>query len=315
MIAALSLHLLAALFAGTMTYLLIQSVAKRVPAGFGGSHGRLVGVALIAVLVVMGMVGAGIGIGALLRTEPGMPALFQKMAAILDDAAGALPPWMGKNLPMSADELRATLVEWLRQHSAEMQMIGKEAGVGLVHLVVGIVVGVAVALSEAAVPPDPRPLAQQLGLRVRRFRESFRRVVFAQVKISAVNTILTGIYLLVVLPAMGAPLPFSKTMVAITFVVGLLPVVGNLISNTVIVVVSASQSFSAAAGSLVFLVVIHKLEYLLNARIVGGQIHARAWELLIAMLAMEAAFGIAGLAAAPVYYAYLKCELAEGGLV
>ena len=34
---------------------------------------------------------------------------------------------------------------------------------------------------------------------------------------------------------------------------------------------------------------IHKLEYFLNARIVGTQIRARAWELLIAMLAMEAA--------------------------
>jgi hypothetical protein len=30
--------------------------------------------------------------------------------------------------------------------------------------------------------------------------------------------------------------------------------------------------------------VIHKLEYFLNARIVGIQINARAWELLIAML-------------------------------
>jgi predicted PurR-regulated permease PerM len=57
------------------------------------------------------------------------------------------------------------------------------------------------------------------------------------------------------------------------------------------------------------LVVVHKLEYFLNARIVGGQIRAHVWELLIAMLAMEAAFGLAGLIAAPIYYAYLKSEL------
>ena len=36
---------------------------------------------------------------------------------------------------------------------------------------------------------------------------------------------------------------------------------------------------------------------------------AHAWELLIAMLAMEAAFGVPGLVAAPIYYAYLKDEL------
>ena len=45
--------------------------------------------------------------------------------------------------------------------------------------------------------------------------------------------------------------------------------VGNLISNTVIVVVSLSHSLDVAIGSLAFLVVIHKLEYFVNARIVG----------------------------------------------
>ena len=67
--------------------------------------------------------------------------------------------------------------------------------------------------------------------------------------------------------------------------------------------------------SLVFLVVIHKLEYFLNARIIGSHINARAWELLIAMLAMEAAFGLPGIVAAPIYYAYVKGELMDRGLV
>jgi predicted PurR-regulated permease PerM len=52
-----------------------------------------------------------------------------------------------------------------------------------------------------------------------------------------------------------------------------------------------------------------------NARIVGSQIRARAWELLVAMLTMEAAFGIPGLVAAPIYYAYLKDELKSRGLI
>jgi predicted PurR-regulated permease PerM len=104
-------------------------------------------------------------------------------------------------------------------------------------------------------------------------------------------------------------------MIAITFVAGLLPVVGNLISNTVIVIVSLSHSLYAALGSLAFLVLIHKLEYFVNARIVGTQIRARAWELLVAMLTMEAAFGIPGLVAAPIYYAYLKDELKSRGLI
>ena len=98
-------------------------------------------------------------------------------------------------------------------------------------------------------------------------------------------------------------------MIVMTFVAGLIPVIGNLISNVVVVIVSLSMSPFVAIGSLIYLVAIHKLEYFLNARLVGTQIEARAWELLLAMLLMEAAFGIAGLIAAPIYYAYLKDEL------
>jgi predicted PurR-regulated permease PerM len=81
------------------------------------------------------------------------------------------------------------------------------------------------------------------------------------------------------------------------------------------VVVSFSHSPYVALSSLVFLVVIHKLEYFVNARIVGAHIHARAWEVLLAMLAMEAAFGLPGVVAAPIYYAYLKQALMDRGLV
>ena len=72
---------------------------------------------------------------------------------------------------------------------------------------------------------------------------------------------------------------------------------------------SLSVSMGTAIASLVFLVVIHKFEYFLNAKIIGGQIESRAWELLLAMLVMEAAFGLPGVIAAPIFYAYVKREL------
>jgi hypothetical protein len=82
--------------------------------------------------------------------------------------------------------------------------------------------------------------------------KAFRGIVFAQVRISALNTLLTAIYLAIVLPIFGINLPFFKTMIAITLLVGLLPVIGNLISNTVIVLVSFSVSPSVALASLAF---------------------------------------------------------------
>jgi predicted PurR-regulated permease PerM len=82
-----------------------------------------------------------------------------------------------------------------------------------------------------------------------------------------------------------------------------------------LVIVALSHSLQIALASLVYMMVIHKLEYFLNARIIGAHINARAWELLTAMLVMEAMFGLPGVAAAPVFYAYLKLELTERGLV
>jgi predicted PurR-regulated permease PerM len=158
-------------------------------------------------------------------------------------------------------------------------------------------------------------MAGALTERARRLADAFRRIVFAQVRISAINTVLTAIYLAVLLPLLGIHLPLTKTMIALTFVVGLLPVIGNLVSNTVIVIVSLAHSPQVAMGSLAFLVVVHKFEYFLNARIVGARISAQSWELLLAMLVMEAAFGLPGVIAAPVYYAYLKQELIDAGLV
>ena len=135
---------------------------------------------------------------------------------------------------------------------------------------------------------------------------AFRGVMVAQAKISTINATLTGIFLLGVLPLLGFQLPLAKSLVLLTFVVGLLPVLGNLISNSAITLVALLVSPVAAATALVFLVVVHKLEYFLNAKIVGGEIGAKAWELLLAMLVAEASFGVPGLVVAPVVYVWLR---------
>ena len=70
-----------------------------------------------------------------------------------------------------------------------------------------------------------------------------------------------------------------------------------------------------ALASLTFLVVIHKLEYFLNAKIIGAEIESTAWELLLVMVIFERIFGIGGIIIAPVYYAYVKNELKRQGLL
>jgi len=268
------------------------------------------------VTVLGALSGFTAGVILYVRTEGGLAGLLSKMAEIIENSRELLPVWAADWLPQGDESvIRAGLVEWLRTHAQDIRKLSGDAGRGLLHFIIGLIIGSFVALREARPHQSLAPLAHAMCERVNRLSEAFRRVVFAQVRISALNAALTGIYLLLVLPAFGVHLPFTKTMIVITFLVGLLPVLGNLISNSVIVIISLSHSLHAAAASLAFLVVIHKLEYFVNARIIGGQIQARAWELLIAMVAMEAAFGLQGVIAAPIIYAYVKKELSDRELI
>jgi predicted PurR-regulated permease PerM len=96
---------------------------------------------------------------------------------------------------------------------------------------------------------------------------------------------------------------------------GLLPIVGNLICNSVITLVGVSVSPAVGLACLVFLILIHKLEYLISSKILGKQTNTAAWELLAVMFVGEAVFGLPGLVAAPLFYAYVKKELQAARLV
>ena len=315
LVLVLRLHLLTALLAGLLVFELVHIIAPFIERRIYSRGHRMIAVALLATVIVGLITAAVIGIVAFVRSEGSVSGLLDRMAEILDRARNELPPWMVSRLPDDVEDIRGAVTDWLREHAGELRLAGAETLRAVVHILVGMIIGSMLALREAVDGTSQKPLARALSERALRLGDAFRRVVFAQVRISAINTVFTAIYLAIVLPLMGVQLPFVKTMIAITFVAGLLPVIGNLISNTVIVVISLAYSPVMALASLAFLVIIHKLEYFLNAKIIGTRIHSRAWELLVAMLVMEAAFGLPGVAAAPIYYAYAKAELADRGLV
>ncbi len=313
----LYLGLLPALLAGLLVYVLVNLLVSTLRAPVLGREGSsLLAVALIATVVIALITVAGFGLASFLRgSGENIPGLIQRMAEIIEGSRNLLPPLLLEYLPEDADALRKALVEWLRNNTDTFQVAGAELGRALAHILIGMVIGALLSLESAVAGRESGPLSVAFTQRSERLVVAFHRVVFAQVWISTINTTFTAIYLVLVLPAFGIELPFTKTLIMITFVAGLLPILGNLISNTVIFIVSLSQSLYVALASLVYLIIIHKLEYFLNARIIGIHIHARAWEMLIAMLVMEAAFGIPGLIAAPIYYAYMKEELRTKGLV
>lgn len=307
--------LLAALFSGLLVYALVHLLAPVLGRQISDQRQRMIAVALLSGLIVTVLAGGVWAIIDYLSDPEQIALLLQRTADIIQASRAQLPEWVRGHLPASVDALRDLMTRWMREHAVEARSMGEQAGRVVAHILIGMVVGAMAALYDTTEPKNYKPLAAALHARVVSLAKAFEQIVFAQVRIAAINATFTALFLFVALPLAGVRLPLSKTMVAITFVAGLLPVIGNLISNTVLVVVGLSHSLNVAIASLVFLITIHKLEYFLNAKIIGTHIDARAWELLAAMLVMEAVFGVPGVIAAPVLYAYLKRELDETGLV
>lgn len=312
--AVIIFKLLPALLAGLLVHELVHMLAARFFKSKSWGRAKIWALVILLTAIVLALAAATISIIMLLNTDSGsLSALLEKLAEVLEQMRESLPPALQEWIPAQLSDLKEQMAAWLRAHSQDLQYAGGALAHGLITALIGMVIGALVSLQEAISDPEPRFLTAAMTESLSRLAESFRLIVFAQVRISALNTVFTAIYLFVALPLFGIHLPLTKTMVLVTFLVGLLPVVGNLISNTVIVLISLSYSWQVAASSLAFLVVIHKLEYFFNARIVGGQIKASAFELLSAMLVMEALFGMPGVVAAPIFYAYFKSEFNSHG--
>jgi predicted PurR-regulated permease PerM len=99
--------------------------------------------------------------------------------------------------------------------------------------------------------------------------------------------------------------------VGVTFLCGLIPVVGNLISNTLVVALGFMVAPAKGLWALAFLVLIHQLEYLLNSKIIGAKIHTSVWLTLLALLLGERLMGITGMVLAPVALHYIRMEASK----
>ena len=306
------LHLLPALLGALVAYALFRAIG-----GAQQPHSvreRLRTTVLMALLLaLLALIFFGAFELLLNASSGGMAKLLRLLADTLDHIRATAPAWIVSRLPESAASLQEALSGWLRSHAGQMQQWGRDALRVIFHLVVGLAVGLLAGISmreppRAALPRLAQERWQQLTL-------AFSDIMAAQLRIALVNSALTGIYLLVILPLLGYRVPLSLTLVAFTFIAGFLPIIGNLLSNSAIILASLTVSPWLGVSSLAFLVAIHKLEYFLNAHFVGNRIRLPAYALLASMLVLEAAFGAPGLIAAPVYCAWLTRELRAAGMV
>jgi predicted PurR-regulated permease PerM len=312
LLGVLWLHLLSALFAGLAGFVLYRAVRRFTGPAQGSWEARALRWLLVAIIVAA-VVAAVLAAIELLFKSGGLARLLQLIADTLDQLRATAPGWVVERLPESADAIQHAVTRWLREHAGEVPRWGGEALKVLVHIIIGLVSGLMAAATKRPPHLGPqRPLIVLAQDRMLQLANAFGDVFSAQLRISLINAVLTAIYLLVVLPALGYRVPLGPTLVGFTFFGSLIPIVGNLLSNSAITIAALTVSVWLGVASIVFLIVIHKLEYFLNARIVGGRTNVPTYAMLAAMLILESSFGIAGLVAAPIYAAWVTRELREG---
>jgi predicted PurR-regulated permease PerM len=263
----------------------------------------------IVALTVLFANAKGVAFGAVAQYQ----ALLRHLAGTVLEIRQKLPPDLASHLPDELLAAQSWLVEYLQSQAHALTGFGTAGLRGSLLVYVGLVVG---ALMVGTVGPATRgPLRSALRQRGTDFMTAFRQIVVAQFWIAAFNASCTAVFLWLALPLAGVSIPYSATLVGLTFVAGLIPIVGNLLCNSVLTIAGVSVSPAVGLACLLFLVAIHKFEYFINAKVVGRRTNTAAWELLTVMFIGEAIFGVAGLVAAPLYYAYTKRELQDCGLI
>lgn len=272
---------------------------------FGGR--KLLSITLFLILL------AGVGLGFyffLKQTIQAAPHIAETTIPVVLEYAEK------RDIPLPFSDyksLRELAIQTVKREAADL---GKYAGVALIQfaaILIGIVVAVSLFINsridlETDKPAQSNNLytltAQEIAQRFGVFYQSFATVMGAQIVISAINTTLTACFLF------WNDLPYAKVLVGVTFLCGLLPIIGNIISNTLIIGVAFTvpDGPKMALIALIFLVVLHKTEYFLNSKIIGDRIQNPMWLTLIGLVLGEKLMGIPGMILAPVILHYIKVE-------
>lgn len=252
--------------------------------------------------------------------------VFYVFGFFLKEALEALPKIITESIPSivefakkqefklpfeDADELKAVALKTVTEELGYLGNFAKIATKEFVFLVIGLVVAASMFINPVIDLDRDRHrirnniyslACDEIAARFGCFYRSFATVMGAQIVISTINTLLTGIFLLIV------SLPYAGVVIGITFLCGLLPIIGNLISNSIIVGIAFTVSPGLAIAALMFLVVLHKLEYFLNSKIIGDRIRNPVWLTLLGLILGERLMGIPGMILAPVVLNYVKVE-------
>lgn len=312
------LHLLASFFAGFVIFEIINSLGNITEKYIDGQRARIT-ISVILGIIIVTLITLGItSLVSFMQHDvqgSGVTALSDQIDQTLQKLQLEIAQYIPGFIPYTLPELKDQSMDLLKDNLSTLKHTGTDFIHNLATMLIASIVGILVSLNRLHPQPEQPVFKRAMIKRIENLSTAFKNVVFAQFKISLINTALFFVFSHILLPIFGVQLPFANTLVILTFIFGLIPIVGNLISNTIIVITGLTISVTTAGVALIYLILIHKLEYFINAKIIGTKIHAASWEVLLAMLVFEAIFGLAGLIVAPIFYAYIKLELKKAEMI
>lgn len=287
---------LAALFSHMIIIKTYRLLSRRLPEKLSR---WLAATILIVVMAVLAKIfGSFLRIG-LVR----LPLLLTSLLPRID----GLGSRFGIDLPFdNVRQLRDVIVTAIRENA---QSVTHTSGL-LTSDFFQIVGGIFIVLLQFLVsdkPPTGHNLFDALRVeyaaRIMIFMSNFEAIFSAQLLICIFHSIVTALFLLI------AEIPYVRFLTLTSFVLGMLPIIGPLISNSLIIATALIFSTKLALIALIFLLVMQQAQHIIFSHLVGTHMSLPLWQVLLAILLGEAVFGVAGIVLAPAILGYIKEEL------
>lgn len=268
-------------------------------------------VAALAVLIGLGFTNA-VKFVAQTLIEQG-PKLIDEAIYNLGQVTQSLPDSIREKVPGNPEDFFRLIRNSFGDGIGYIRNFGGASFFIFLQLVFAFILGVSAGLMRAR--ENSGPLSRSWTGVLEQYVRCFTLLMGAQVYVSIWNTFCTAMFVYFILPFFDVILPFRELLLMFTAIASLIPAAGNIMANTLILVLTIRHGPFVAAGSVTYLFVIHKLEYFVNGYIIGRNVRASVPEMLIAIIFGEVAFGLPGLITAPVTYAFLKLHWQRWGWV
>lgn len=245
--------------------------------------------ALVAGIVVALGTGAWLGIGKTIRTVAAVQDTFPERLTELKEN----PLLVKLQEQVGGSE---KIVEGIKHYAGDAISAASAIGHFFVYVLIGFILALVYTLEEEELAEfwervDTRSLGGTLGRWLGHVADSTIVTVQLQVVVAVFNTVTT----LPVLLFLGVP--HVGPLMLLIFVSALVPVIGNIVSGTVLCLLAYQANGWLGVGIFIALTfILHKVEsYYLSPRLTARHVKIPGFMLIVSLLACEHVFGFKGL--------------------